>query len=107
MTPNDRVERPATPPFHPGERAIQCEHGVATLSHVQALIFPYYTANTARGDTLNTYLSIVNHTAQAKALRVRFREGRAAQSTLEFNLRSPNDVWTGAVVPAGETKRSH
>lgn len=69
----------------------------------QALIFPYYTANSARGEVFNTYLSIVNHTAQAKALRVRFREGRASQSTLEFNLfLSANDVWTGAVLPAGE-----
>ena len=68
----------------------------------QALIFPYYTANSARGDALNTYLSIVNHTGQAKALRVRFREGRAAQPTLEFNLfLSPNDIWTSAVIPAG------
>lgn len=69
----------------------------------QGLIFPYYTANSARGEVFNTYLSIVNHTAQAKALRVRFREGRAAQPTLEFNLfLSANDIWTGAVLPAGE-----
>jgi len=66
----------------------------------QALIFPYYTTNASRGDAFNTYLSIVNHTAQAKALRVRFREGRASQPVLDFNLfLAPNDVWSGAVVP--------
>lgn len=66
----------------------------------QALIFPYYTANASRGDAFNTYLSIVNHTAQAKALRVRFREGRASQPVLDFNLfLAPNDVWSGAIVP--------
>lgn len=66
----------------------------------QALIFPYYTTNASRGDVFNTYLSIVNHAAKAKALRVRFREGRASQPVLDFNLfLAPNDVWSGAVVP--------
>jgi len=69
----------------------------------QALIFPYYSAQTAVGSPLNTYLSVVNHTADAKAIRVRFREGRMGALVLEFNLfLSPNDVWTGAVVPSGD-----
>lgn len=72
----------------------------------QALIFPYYTAQAASGNAFNTYISIVNHRSEAKALRVRFREGRAAREVLGFNLfLSPNDVWTGAVVPNGAGAR--
>lgn len=86
--------------------ALALDAGAVTLDADglgQGLIFPYYTANSARGDVFNTYLSIVNHTAQAKALRVRFREGRTSQPTLEFNLfLSANDMWTGAVLPADE-----
>ncbi len=66
----------------------------------QALIYPYYTARSVGGDAFNTYLSIVNHAGDAKALRVRFREGRNSREVLSFNLYlSPNDVWTGAVIP--------
>ncbi|HWH39709.1 MAG TPA: hypothetical protein VNU21_07710, partial [Usitatibacter sp.] len=72
----------------------------------QALIYPYYTVQSAGGDAFNTYISAVNHTAQAKALRVRFREGRLGRETLSFNLfLSANDVWTGAAVPAGDGTR--
>jgi len=68
----------------------------------QALIFPYYTSQSAGPNPLNTYVSIVNHATDTKALRVRFRDGRMGAETLSFNLfLSPNDVWTGAVVPAG------
>ncbi len=68
----------------------------------QALIFPYYTAQSAGPNPLNTYLSIVNHAADAKALRVRFRDGRMGAETLAFNLfLSPNDVWTAAIAPSG------
>ena len=87
--------------------ATACEASAVSLSldaMGQALVFPYYTANASRGDAFNTYLSIVNHTARAKALRVRFREGRASQPVLDFNLfLAPNDVWSGAVVPAGSS----
>lgn len=72
----------------------------------QALIFPYYTANSSAGNAFNTYVSIVNHTTEAKALRVRFREGRNGREALAFNLYlSPRDVWTGAVVPADSGTR--
>jgi hypothetical protein len=68
----------------------------------QALIFPYYTVQSAGPNPLNTYVSIVNHATDTKALRVRFRDGRNGAETLSINLfLSPNDVWTGAVVPAG------
>ncbi|MGZ5583922.1 MAG: hypothetical protein ACXWF2_12540 [Usitatibacter sp.] len=66
----------------------------------QALIFPYYTVNSAGGNPFNTYLSVVNHTADAKAIRVRLREGRLSKETIAFNVfLGPKDVWTGAVVP--------
>lgn len=66
----------------------------------QALIFPYYTVQSNGGDSYNTYISVVNHTAAAKAVRVRIREGRASREVASFNLfLSPNDVWTGAIVP--------
>src|SRR6266540_6068057 len=52
----------------------------------QALIFPYYTVQSASGNAFNTYLSVVNHAADAKAIRVRFREGRLSREVLAFNL---------------------
>jgi hypothetical protein len=66
----------------------------------QALIFPYYTVQSNRGNPYNTYISVVNHSADAKAVRVRVRESRNARDVASFNLYlSPNDMWTGAVVP--------
>jgi hypothetical protein len=65
----------------------------------QALIFPYYTVRDGRGGTFNTYLSVVNPTSDAKALRVRFREGRNGKPVGDVNLYlGPNDVWTAAMV---------
>jgi hypothetical protein len=67
----------------------------------QALIFPYYTVQSNGSDWFNTYVSVVNHTAHAKALRVRVREARNSREVASFNLYlSPNDVWTGAVLPS-------
>lgn len=64
----------------------------------QALIFPYYTVN--KGN--NTLISVVNTTAQTKAVKVRFLEGRNSNEVLDFNLYlSPFDVWTGAVITSG------
>lgn len=70
----------------------------------QALIFPYYTAQSSANNPFNTYLSIVNHAGDAKALRVRVREARNSREVASFNLfLSPNDAWTGAVVPVAST----
>jgi hypothetical protein len=73
----------------------------------QALIYPYYSVRSVEGaNAFNTYLSVVNHTADAKAVRVRIREGRAAKEVLSFNLYlSPNDAWTGAIGPTGDGAR--
>jgi len=67
----------------------------------QVLVYPYYSVQNSAGNALNTYLSIVNTTSSAKAVKVRFLEGKTSSEVLDFNLfLSPNDVWTGAVVPA-------
>lgn len=61
----------------------------------QVLIYPYYTV---RGGT-DTLVSVVNTTNSAKAVKVRFTEGKNSREVLDFNLyMSPRDVWTGAVV---------
>ncbi|HYC34803.1 MAG TPA: hypothetical protein VEC19_00140 [Usitatibacter sp.] len=66
----------------------------------QVLIYPYYTANSVGGNAWNTYLSIVNTTTRAKAVKVRVIEGKTSAEVLDFNLfLSPNDVWTAAIVP--------
>jgi hypothetical protein len=62
----------------------------------QALVYPYYTVRA--GNT--TLLSVVNTTTQAKAVKVRFLEGKNSQEVLDFNLfLSAKDVWTGAIIP--------
>ena len=48
----------------------------------------------------NTLLSVVNSTASAKAVKVRFLEGRNSREVLDFNLYlSAKDVWGAALVP--------
>lgn len=70
----------------------------------QALVYPYYTAQPSNGNPFNTYISIANNGDDAKAIRVRFREGRASREVLAFNLfLKPHDMWTGAVVPLDDT----
>ena len=67
----------------------------------QVLVYPYYTVQSSGANSWNTYLSIVNTTSRAKAVKVRVLEGKASAEVLDFNLfLSPNDVWTAAIVPA-------
>lgn len=62
----------------------------------QVLLFPYYTVNGGN----QTLLSVVNTTASAKAVKVRFLESLNSAEVLDFNLYlSPFDVWTAAVLP--------
>src|SRR5258708_10718481 len=69
----------------------------------QALIYPYYTVRSVNGNAFNTYVSVINHEATAKALRVRFREGLNGREVAGFNLfLSPFDAWTGSLVPTGD-----
>ncbi len=67
----------------------------------QVLIYPYFTVRTTVGGAaFNSLLSVVNTTASAKAVKVRFIEGRNSAEVLDFNLfLSAKDVWTAAVVP--------
>ena len=60
----------------------------------QVLLYPYYTVN--GGNT--TLLSVVNTTDHAKAVKVRFKEGKNSREVLDFNLYlSAWDVWTAAI----------
>src|SRR5437879_4918159 len=71
----------------------------------QVLLYPYYTTRTDNaGNAFATLLSVVNANAVAKAVRVRFLEGRNSREVLSFNLfLSPFDVWTAAVLPDAST----
>lgn len=78
--------------------------GMATTAHAlninpdglgQVLIYPYYTVN--KGN--QTLISVVNTTADVKAVKVRILEGRNSREVLDFNLYlSPFDVWTAAII---------
>jgi len=64
----------------------------------QVLLYPYYTTN--NGNT--TLLSVVNTTENAKAVKVRFMEGKNTREVLDFNLYlSAYDVWTAAILDGG------
>ena len=66
-----------------------------TDGHGQALIYPYYTVRAAPdGNAFNTYLSVVNTTTQAKAVRVRLREGRIGRAVLDKELQEVIDQRT-------------
>jgi hypothetical protein len=66
----------------------------------QALLYPYYTVQNNGTNSWNTYISVVNTTPDAKAVKVRILEGRTSAEVLDFNLfLSPNDVWTAAIIP--------
>ncbi len=70
----------------------------------QALIFPYYTVNSAN----QTLLSVVNGTEAGKAVRIRFREARNARTVFSANLYlSPFDVWTASIFSLSETAPSN
>ena len=67
--------------------------------HGQVLIYPYYTANAG----YTTLLSLVNDSAQAKALKLRFHEGHNGRVVFSANLYlAPHDVWTGGVFAAAD-----
>lgn len=61
----------------------------------QVLLYPYYTT---RGG-MDTYMSVINTTGYAKAVKVRFIESLNSREVLDFNLYlSPYDMWTAGVV---------
>ena len=62
----------------------------------EVLLYPYYTVQ----NNFVTAIHVVNTTDQAKAVKVRFLEGKNSKEVLDFNLYlSPFDAWTGSVVP--------
>jgi hypothetical protein len=72
----------------------------------QALIYPYYTVRSSHDGAFNTYISVVNNTPRAKAVRVRAREARLGKAVVDFNLYlSPNDTWTATIVPTAQGAR--
>jgi hypothetical protein len=73
--------------------AAQAVH-VSTDGTGQALLFPYYSA----ANNNNTFITLTNTTDQAKAVKVRFREGVGSRDTFDFTLYlSPFDHWVGIV----------
>src|SRR5215468_3812712 len=68
----------------------------------QVLLYPYYTTRTDNaGNAYVTLLSVINSTGSAKAVKVRFLEGKNSREVLDFNLfLSKHDVWTAAVLPS-------
>src|SRR4051812_25392357 len=71
----------------------------------QVLLYPYYTTRSdSFGNAYATLLSVVNTTLSAKAVRVRFLEGKNSRPVLDFNLfLLPFDAWTAAVLPDPDT----
>ncbi len=70
----------------------------------QVLIYPYYTVReSSPGNAYSSLLTVVNSTASAKAVKVRFIEGKNSQEVLDFNLYLSNhDVWTAAILPTAD-----
>jgi hypothetical protein len=64
----------------------------------QVLIYPYYTVQAG----FTTYVSIVNTTSRAKAVKIRFREGKTSAEVEDHNVfLSPNDVYVAVVSASG------
>jgi len=70
----------------------------------QVLIYPYYTVrDKVAGAAFNSLLSVVNSTNSAKAVKVRFIEGRNSAEVLDFNLfLSKHDVWVAGIIPTAD-----
>ena len=85
--------------------AVLAAIGVAGLGSAQAvyvnndglgevLIYPFYSVEGGQ----DTYITIVNTTSDAKAVKVRFLEGMNSSEVLDFNLYlSPYDHWSAMV----------
>jgi hypothetical protein len=68
------------------------------------LLYPYYTVReTSAGNAYISLLSVVNSTSSAKAVKVRFLEGKNSREVLDFNLYlSAKDVWVAGVVATSD-----
>jgi hypothetical protein len=73
----------------------------------QVLVYPYYTVQRVGSNAFNTYISVVNTTSRAKAVKVRVLEGKTSTEVLDFNLfLSPNDMWTAVIESSDGTDTS-
>ena len=70
----------------------------------QVLLYPYYTVReTSAGNSYVSLLSVVNSTVSAKAVKVRFLEGKNSREVLDFNLYlSHHDVWVAEIKPTAD-----
>src|SRR5215475_16124324 len=70
----------------PAVRAVYLDpHGMG-----QVLVYPYYTTNAGQA----TLITVVNTTADGKAVKIRFHEGFNGRNVLDVNIYlSPYDVW--------------
>ena len=69
----------------------------------QALLFPYYTVQSAGADAYNTLISITNTANDVKDVLVRFREGRNGNTTFQLQVfLGGKDTWTAALVPGDD-----
>ena len=65
----------------------------------EALIFPYYSAENGN----DTYIHIVNTTADSKAVKVRILEGKNSSEVLDFNLyMSPEDHFSFVITETAD-----
>ncbi len=70
----------------------------------EVLIYPYYTVN----NNHNSLYSIVNTTADTKAVKITFHEGENAAEVLAFNVYlSAFDIWVGALTSTTSTMAGH
>ncbi len=75
---------------------------VSTTGMGQVLLFPYYTV---QNDNVSL-ISLVNTTAQGKAVRVNLRDARGGFVVGQLNVYlSAKDVWTAAIVGTGDAVR--
>jgi hypothetical protein len=66
----------------------------------QALLYPYYNVN----DGNMTFVSVTNTTTDAKAIKVRFREGAGSEDVFDISVYlSPEDVWVAAIMRNGDS----
>lgn len=66
----------------------------------QVLIYPYFLVQPFNGDEgIQTLFSLVNHSDQGKAVKLRFREALNGREVLAMNVYlGPRDVWAGAII---------
>ncbi len=68
----------------------------------EALMYPYYS--TMNGN--QTFITVANTTNDAKAVKVRFREGVGSRDVMDFTLYlSANDYWVAVVSRDGDAVR--